>query len=360
MLNKNRVLLSGLFIAILAGCSNHEDRKLANGEFDYLEAELAQPISTQGIGELARSSSYDIPPLGANAPTDYVGQQVDVRSPVQILPVLEGTRVDESAERVTVTFTSIDRSKVVKEDVWALLTGFLSHSGVNVESQDKARGELTSGWFEFEDSYGAFWNKTNYSSKEKYKFLLNGSESSRTASLGIELLSVEETVDGDTTRAVSAKDKVRYEKSMINRLLVYGLDRKNKATLAVQSQDNRVPLDLGFDDNGQLAWLTDTDYDKVWNKLPIALKKLNFTLIESNKVLGSYEVSYKRPSSDFWAQQRVRKFDLRKGTYTFRVGQNNKGDTVITVLDSNKKHLSKRTMSELYLSIVDLMQQHSR
>nr|WP_251080734.1 outer membrane protein assembly factor BamC [Motilimonas cestriensis] len=326
-----------------------------------MEASLAQPISTVGIGDVAFDPTYNVPPLGKGALPSYLGGKVDVRSPAQVLTVFEGTRTDDTAENVTVIFTARDRGVVAKDDAWALLLNFMAQFNVSAESIDKFKGELVSGTFVFEQEFGSFWNKTRYRSEEQYKFTLQEAASSRAASLSVELLSSKESVNGEVkTKPLLDAEKQRYETGMVNRLLVFALAENQRKNASLQSHDNRVPLDLGFDDNGLPAWVTKKNFDIVWAKLPLALAALNFEYESSNKNLGAYVMSFKQPSDSYWREKGVRGFELRKGSYTFQLGQSKQGDTVITIFGRDKEPLSVQQVSKMYLSIVDLMQKHMR
>ncbi len=357
MLNKQKILVGGVLLAMLAGCSSPESRKQAVKSFDYLDASLATPLTTEGVGELAQDPTYKIPAIGSGARADYLGQKVDIRSPSQVLPILQGTYVNESADRVTVTFTEAVRGGTVKDDVWTLMLNFLAQQNVATLSLDKERGEMVSDYFVFDESFGSFWSKTHYRSKEQYKFYLSESASARSASLGVELLDVTESIDGDVNKeALTTAEKNRYETNMINRLLVFALAEHQRLAGAAQTADNRVPIELGFDANGLPAWLTTVEYEKVWNKLPLALAALNFEQEASNKTLGFYRMSFKQPSEKFWKEQGVRRFDLDKGDYLFQLGQSQDGQTLVTIFDKDKKPLSVQQVSSIYLSIADLMQ----
>ncbi|MFO6422207.1 outer membrane protein assembly factor BamC [Motilimonas sp. KMU-193] len=357
MLNRQKILVGGVLLAILAGCSSPESRKQAVNDFDYLDASLATPLSTEGVGELEQDPTYKIPALGTNASGEYLGKKVDVRSPSQVLPVLQGTYVDESSDKVTVTFTEAIRGGTMKDDVWTLMLNFLAQQNVATVSLDKGRGELVSDYFTFEETFGSFWNKTRFRSKEQYKFYLKESSSSRSASLAVELLDVTESIDGDVNKGpLTVAEKNRYETNMINRLLVFALAEHQRLVGASQSVDNRVPIELGFDANGLPAWVTTVSYDKVWQKLPLALGALNFEEEASNKTLGFYRMSFKQPSESFWKEQGVRRFDLDRGDYIFQLGQSQDGQTLVTIFDKDKKPLSVQQVSSMYLSIADLMQ----
>ncbi|MDO6525159.1 outer membrane protein assembly factor BamC [Motilimonas sp. 1_MG-2023] len=361
MLKKQGIFIGGLLITVLAGCSSFESRKKATDNFDYLDASLAQPISTAGIGEVALDTTYNVPALGKGALPTYLGEQVDVRSPAQVLTVLEGTRTDDTAENTTVIFTAKDRGVAAKDDVWSLLLNFFAQHNVSAKNLDKLKGELVSDTFVFEQEFGSFFNTTDYRSEEQYKFTLKEPSSSRTASLAVELLSFKESVDGDVnTKPLLDAEKKRYEIGMINRLLVFALAENQRKNASLQSQDNRVPLDLGFDDNGLPAWVTKKNFDIVWAKLPLALAELNFEYESSNKNLGAYVMSFKQPSDSYWREKGVRGFELRRGSYTFQLGQSKNGETVITIFGRDKKPLSVQQVSKMYLSIVDLMQKHMR
>ncbi|WP_303522881.1 outer membrane protein assembly factor BamC, partial [Staphylococcus pasteuri_A] len=77
---------------------------------------------------------------GKGALPTYLGEQVDVRSPAQVLTVLEGTRTDDTAENTTVIFTAKDRGVAAKDDVWSLLLNFFAQHNVSAKNLDKLKG----------------------------------------------------------------------------------------------------------------------------------------------------------------------------------------------------------------------------
>ncbi len=362
MLNKQAILLAGVVTALVSGCSSYETRTQANNGYDYLDYELSTPLVVEGLDAPVYTHAFDIPALNKDTTSLPVGKDVDVRSPVQILPVVEGARVEEDPNKATVWFNAVNTKENMGDHVWTLLLNFLANYDVAPKTLDKSEGLMESEWFTFEQEFGSYWFKKSYKSKERYAFSLKSVSRGKAASLTVELLDADQWYDGDKrTKPLLEHEKRRLSIGMLNRVLVHALAQKQRENaLDLEQQSRQIAVELGFDDNQITAWIANAKYEKVWQRLPEVFTLLNFSVQESEHNLGKYVLEYDAPSDDYWEEHGLKPFDLEDGKYSFQLGDLGDGRTSITIFDEKGRPLGATKVSQMYISFAELMRSEGK
>ena len=111
-----------LLVAAVSACSTPLDRRQANGNDDFVNAETT-PLLTipQGLNTPTYSKEYDIPVVGNNVNKQLVGKNLDIRAPLQVLPMAEGTHIEESSDSIRVVIESIESTTDLKQEIFDVI-----------------------------------------------------------------------------------------------------------------------------------------------------------------------------------------------------------------------------------------------
>lgn len=339
--------------ALLVGCGSMEERRRANRDFDYRDAKLAAaPFKVpSNLTSPTLSSEYLIPLLSDQAAKGAVGPQIDVRPPAQLLNIVPGSRAETGKNDVTMWYTARSAGQAIDNQIWAMLANFLASRAVAVAKLDQGARVLDSDWF-VSNSLLKQWNADEddeFKLRQRYRFSLRNDPARGRAGLNVQLLEHQAFVDDELdTRPLTDLERRRYAVRMLNQVSLY-IDSQLK--LAKQAPQNTgIPLRLGFDSNGQPAWIAQSAFETTWKRTLDVLPKLNFVVLDSQPALGLIEVSYEEPASGFWSRQGLTPFQLLSGKYRLQLSEL-EDKTAITMMDDKKKLVNSAVISQIYITL---------
>lgn len=339
---------------MLAGCGSMAERKQANRDFDYRDVKLSSaPFKVpQNLAAPAFSSDFVIPPLKADAATGSVGPNVDVRPPAQLLNIVPGSRAEAGKQDVTMWYTARAVDQKIESEIWSMLFNFLASRGVAVANLDLQNRVLETDWFT-SNSLMKQWDPKadeEYKLRQRYRFAIVNDASRHRAGLNIQLIAHEAYVDGDRdTAPLTDLERRRYCVRALNQVSLY-IDQRLKARQQ-QVKQSGLGLRLGFDDNGQPAWIAQANFDTTWQRVLQMLPKLRFSVEKRQHALGLIEVKYDDPSASYWQEQGLTPFQLDSGTYRVQLGEMADNKTSITLLDEDKKLVNSSVISQIYVTL---------
>lgn len=350
--NKACLVLSVATLAVLAGCSSPQDRKMANRGFEYEDARLEGRafLIPSGLSAPAFNSQYDIPPLPERSREGALGAKVDVRPPAQLLTVVPGSQVVQTASEPTVAFYALSTSQSVERDTWSFLMNFLAKYKVTTEKLDQQDGVLQTGWFDNTvalDGWGE--GDDDFNIRQRYQITVRNDEQRRAVNMSVRVLDHEETIDGETSNQLTPADAQRYAARVLNQFSLY-YDQQLKAREQHKSNDG-MALQLGLDNNDLSAWIADGSFELVWRRLNQLLPAYGFTIKDTQQSLGWIDVEYDDPGSAFWQAKGSEPFKLAEETFRFQLGEMAGGKTSITLFDKDKKPVSSGVISQMYISL---------
>lgn len=354
-----RVLSCLVIAAAVTGCSHFEERTQANGDFDYEEAQLGEKYQTGDLSNDEARSNFDIPTLTeTQREVGQLAQDVDVRPPAQLIPVIDGILLETKAsQKSTVWFNAFSKKGDINDKVWALLTSYLDENNIEIASENKSLNQLQTKVNQHETVYGGSLNSSTVIKESSYRFSLDKKENGHSAALNVELLSYAESNDGNAINfKLTDKSKQNIELRFINELLEFAYNKQQEKILS-ELDNQPMPIKLGFDDNYQMAWVVENDYSDTWRKLPDLLTLLHFDIVEADRNMGYLLISFTRPDSDYWEENSLNPFKLADAEYFIQLGELSDGSTSILWLDEDKKALSDAKVTEIYLSITEQVRQ---
>lgn len=355
-----------ILVAAVTACSTPIERRQANGNDDYVQAEQV-PLLTipAGLKTPPYNKEYDVPALGAKANTEFVGKTLDIRPPLQVLPMAEGTHVEEGSDNIKIVVESIDNSVDLKQEIFATLDGFFAQKGIKILNRDFDKGSIETDWIENKEVIGTsfFGSDDIYLLRQRYRFDVETRPHGRTANIVIHLIDHEESYDGEVQEVLlSSDDKQRYTIDMLNSAIAYMSVKREQVI-----QANRLKQTLGINvelvapEEGKAYWLAKAPYKQVWDRLRIVLPEMGFEISDMDNTKGLYFIKFDDNSgfwSSLWGDD---KLALKEGNYRVLLENgDSSNETKIFLRDSQDKPLSDEAVSNVYQSLSNLMKEERK
>lgn len=347
-------LATALAAFVLAGCTTLEERQRANGSFEYLEtAETGRFAVPEGVDTPITNNAFTLPELGEEAQTTTYGEDIKVVSPALVLPLVSGSRVEEGSQEASIFFDQVDDSLPLDETIWNSLISFLEEQGIGVVSFDKENQTLMTDWMIIEEVEGSWysWTKTERSVGRRFEFNLDVKSHGRSAALKAELRDYLETVNEEVSGDINEDQQRRTEVDVLNKVIGYYEQQIRIADIKrIRKIRRGIEMDLGFNPDGDAAYVVKGNYDIVWPRLLLVLRKLGFDVKDLDKSNGLLFVNYGSLDTSWWDDlfgDEEKSLDLKEAAYRLRVetvGDN----TVVTLLNDENEPFEVDKVTELY------------
>ncbi|GAA4880241.1 outer membrane protein assembly factor BamC [Ferrimonas pelagia] len=354
--------LVALTVVALAGCTTPLERRQASGGFDYLnEAAGIDLVVPAHLKTPRYSTEFEIPQISDEVDADVVGQRLDVRPPLQVLPLADGTRLQDGVDSITILIESNEDEVDLANEIQQTLTQFLAEREIAVASEDA--GVIQTEWIESNEVIGrSWWREKVYQVRQRYQFDTAVKDHGRTGSITIELIDHEEGLDGiDDSVVLTDADRRRYAIDMLNSAVAYmNFERQKRRHLAELRDGRGFKAELGFDSSDNTAIVADGKFDAVWSRMGKVLPALGFTVRDYDKNLATYFVEYDG-ATGFWSSLWGGEDGLAIDDGSYQILLDKMGErTAIVLLDSDAKPLDTATMTALYNDFADVLRKEAR
>ena len=360
-MKKTLAFVSGIAAVTLAGCASQVDNKTASGEFRYLEAqERASFVVPDTVDSPAFSDEYAIPPLGESADQTLVGRELYIESPNLVLPVVAGSHVAEGTQKATVWFDQVDDSQPLDQAIWNSLISYLDKNDVRVDYFDEEKRELVTDWITSTEVLSSAWysfSDIERVTKRKFKFNMEVKSHGRSAALRSELLAFELTSGNDfITQNLNSLQTRRQEIDILNDVIgYYEYQVRLEATRKIAEIRQGIRTEMGFDNNGEPAFVVNAKYDIAWPRLLLVLRKLGFDVKDLDKSTGLLFVTYNNEEASWWdglfsSDENL----LEESDYRLRVGDLG-GKTSITFMNDESQPFGANQVVDLYEPFSEVM-----
>jgi outer membrane protein assembly factor BamC len=346
---------SVLTATLLTACSSLEERQIASGSFDYVKEQPGQKMNIPDeVDSPHFNDAYKLPELGENAPKNAIGKDLSVMSPSLVLAVVTGSHIEEGSKNAIVWFDQVDDSLPLDTAVWNSLIRFLETEGIGVEMFDKDNQRLITDWMvmdESKDNKWYSWSKSERTVGQRFEFTLDKKPHGRTAGLSVELVDYKEKLDAQSTEITKAKDKRRNEVDVLNRVVKnYEFETKVANVKRFRQIREGLQMDLGFDGDGEPAFVVDADYEITWPRLLLVLRKLGFDVKDYDKSNGLLFVKYNGAEEGWWSNiWSSDKNEMKLDTEEYRIKVVSVGKkTSITLLDDESNPFPVNKITDLY------------
>lgn len=305
-MNKKLALVSSIASLVLTACASQQERVTASGSYAYVKA--AERTHLQVPADLDSpefSNDFDIPAVNQPESEQLIGRNLEVIPPSLVIPLVSGSHVQEGSKGATVLLDQVKESETLDKTIWNSLIGYLEDRNVAVENFDPATGKLVTGWMVLnpsEEESGWFdWSSsdTETPAKGQYQFSLDIKPHGRTAQLTVSLLDFKQGTTG--LGELTTMQRRRDEVAVLNRVIGHyeylnQLETNQRIALIRQG----LNMEMGFDADGNPAFVVDSKYDIAWPRIQLVLRKLGFNVKDLDKSNGLIFVQYTDENISWW------------------------------------------------------------
>lgn len=345
----------------LSACSSSQERQVASGNFEYLqEAKTISLKVPEGKDLPQYSDEYELPKLGDEAPVTIYGPSLSIESPQLVLPLVTGSHITEGSREAVVWFDQIDDSQALDTTIWNSLLSYLEEQGIGVVKFDKENQVLLSDWMiieDTEDSSWYSWTKTERSIGQRFEFALEIKSHGRSAALKVELKDYLETVNEDVIAEIDEGAMRRQEVEVLNNVIShYARQILIADARRLKQIQQGLNMELGFNGNGDPAFVLDAGYEIAWPRILLVLRKLGFNVKDLDKSNGLLFVNYVGAESSWWVDLwgGADELPLEKGEYRLLVREQG-AKTSITFQDKESQPLSSKILTDIFQPLSEIM-----
>ncbi|WP_100641262.1 outer membrane protein assembly factor BamC [Alteromonas facilis] len=368
MKNLSYVVNVGASIAlavVLTGCASKEERELASGSYRYTQMTPGQTISIpEGVDAPEFSKRYELPALGENAPRDLVGEKLRVASPSLVIPSVSGSHIAEGQSSATIWFDKVDDSQPLDQAIWNSLLSFLEEQGIAVDSFDKEQERLVTDWMivsKEEDDSWYEWTSTESQIGRRFEFKLDMKPHGRSAALNVELVDYLEQKGDDVAANIDAIRERREEVNILNQVIShYDYQIRLATSRKIQQIRQGFDMQMGFDDDGNAAFVIDAEYDIAWPRMQLVLRKLGFDVKDLDKSNGLLFVTYSGAQEKWWEGWFSSNNELLLDEDDYRLQIKALGPkTSVTLMDDESEPFTANRVSDLFPRFAEVMSENN-
>lgn len=360
-MNKTLAIASSIAFVALAGCTSQMDRKTASGSYKYLETEEQKELKIPSdLDKPTFSREFALPELGDEASTDMLGKALPVQSPALVLPLVTGSHVEEGTNTATIWFDQVDDSQPLSEAIWNSLLSYLDENGIGVDTFNPEERVLITDWMVVKQDVDGPWYSVIDEESEigrRFEFNLNVKPHGRSAALSVDLKDYMKSVGNDVIAEVSEIEERREEVSVLNQVVGhYEYQIRLEQTRRLARIRKGIQTEMGFNSDGEPAYVVESQYDIVWPRMLLVLRKLGFNVKDLDKSNGLLFVTYSGQQGDWWDGLFSSDEDLlEKGDYRLKVAKAGDTRTSITFMDNQSTPFEANQVADLYSAFAEVM-----
>ncbi|MEM0911081.1 MAG: outer membrane protein assembly factor BamC [Pseudomonadota bacterium] len=334
MRNLSFLLLTLTTVVALTACFSSETRRQASGSFEYLEKNAANTLKVpENLDQPLINPRYDIPDFGDEQTASVVGTQLDIASPRLVIPLVQGSYVEEGDKEAKVFFDQINDANPLDQTIWNKVIAYLDSMQIGVSSFDKANNELVTDWvIDRQETDSSWYDLTdNYiESTMKYKLTLDMAPHGRTASLTSEMI---EFVDASGNAALAQRaptERRNDEVDFLNSIIAeydFGLRLEVSERIAKIRQGFTSDMDVNA--QGEPAFIVNAIYADAWPRIQLVLTEMGFVVVDLDQSAGLIFANYVGQTSWFSKLLGSNDLDLDEGEYRMLVEPKD-GNTAVT------------------------------
>ncbi|EJN6710075.1 outer membrane protein assembly factor BamC [Vibrio vulnificus] len=323
-----QLVLSSLAVFVLSACSGSAtQRRQAKDDFAYLET---PPLEQWQLPEGATPQFYPNYNIPQGEFAGGIGKQVDIRPPQQILELIPGARYERNQGEVTLWLIKQEEA----DEVWQTVKDMLAERQIPIDMQSDTH--IETGW--------VTWRSEDEEMEIGSRYAIDRFEANNRHGFKINLVDWRE---GTELKPVTVTNKERYNVFMTNLVTSqYDQVKRDEAQRRAQELVKQIPIIMGTDRSGFPVIIARTPYNVLWQRLPMILPKMGFTIDERNQSQGTIKAKYASPDDEFWNEIGVKPMELKSGTYTFLFGDLG-NRTSINVTDSSGKPVEEAFLKSM-------------
>ena len=353
-----------VLILAVSACSTPIERRQANGSDDYVNAK-SEPklIIPEGLHEPKYNDEFKVPAVAKNA-TKIIGNDLDIRPPLQVLPTAEGTHVEDAGNGIKIVIESIDNATNLKQEITDSIKDFLKAKNIKILKETQDPLSIQTDWIETKEvlDSSTFGTDKVYTLSQRYEFDINIKPHGRTGDVTIKLLEHHEDYNGTEQKIMlTGDDEYRYAVDMLNSAISY-LSKEREQSMRAKRLARSAGISTKFIASPEESkhWVAKADFQKVWERLRIVLPEVGFEIVDVDTNKGLYFVDFKQESgfwSSLWGDSKELK--LKNGSYRVEAKDGVlSGTTDIKILTVDEQPLDTEAITSISDIFVKLMQEN--
>ncbi|AMJ93874.1 outer membrane protein assembly factor BamC [Alteromonas stellipolaris] len=360
-MNRTLAIVSSMVVIALAGCSSQTDRKTASGTYKYLETKEQNKVRVPAdLDAPTFSREFAVPELDDSVDESLVGKKLLVQSPALVLPLVTGSHVEEGKSTATIWFDQVDDSQPLSQAVWNSLLSFLDEQGIGVDFFDPEQQVLNTDWMIIKKEVDSPWYKWTSTESEvgrRFEFVLDVKPHGRSAALSVDLKDYMATTGDDVVAEISSMQERREEVDVLNQVIGhYEYQIQLQETRRIARIRQGLNTEMGFNDDGNPAFMVDAQYDVVWPRMLLVLRKLGFDVKDLDKSNGLLFVSYNGSDTGWWGGLFSSDNELlEKGDYRLKVSRAGEKRSSVTFMNNESEPFEANQVSDLYGAFAEVM-----
>lgn len=358
---KKHITIIATSVFFIASCSSVGERQIASGGFKYLEVPESDKklIVPAELKEPRRSNQYALPQLQTQNNAKLKGEDIKVTSPRLVLPLVAGSHVEEGANTAKVNFDKIDDSTALDTAIWDKVLSYLEKNNIGVESFNRGSNELVTDWVISRTEIDSSWYEISDKFAEhakKFKLSLDIAPHGRTASLENQIVAYINEQGNSDLSSLSPIKKRDDEAEFLNYIITeYDFNVRLAQAQRVSKIKEGFSSALGFDPDGDSAYLIDAEFGDAWPRLLLVLRKMNFDVVDLDQSSGILFVVYNGEDEGFFTNLfGTQALPLKQGNYRIfvkRAGQK----TSVTLKDNESVTLDIDTVTGIFPAFKEFM-----
>lgn len=276
------------------------------------------------------------------------------RPPQQVLTLAAGSWVEENETMARVFFDKNDGIEDLTQFLWRSIDNVIVNHQSSIMKDQRQDGSIESGWYSLiKPVDGWFWEDVQTPSQQRIKFTIEQKEHQRTASLSAELVDYR-----SDSQPLNNLLKQQLEVRALNEVIAEFDYLYRLLEVEMRKQQGVLSLTIGFDDEGNGAFITEQNHEKVIDRFANFLERVNFTVIKIDRESGVVTIRYERPEDSVWDSiwgDEALQLPLESGDYTVSVLTTKDKSTSLTWRDSNGEVLNSNTMTELHKVLLSVL-----
>ncbi len=328
---------------ILSGCSwfSANDGREDIDE-SYLNSKQGKDLQIPAnANEIIQNDSFQIPEGAVIVNRQAKGSLLSLEPPQLLLTGGDGVREDTDASYPTVWLRG--QSSELK----SFLDGFVEANSIKIDTVSNQA--LTTGWLsDEEEGLGEGLGSYNIDD-QRHKFSLNliAENANEFAVQAIHLTSQQE-IDGNW-KDISTSNRVA--KQFLNQFIGYYDGVRDRQARARILEEGIIETRLGTNPNGDIAIVSDRDFQAIWQQTPAVLESLNLPIIDRDQSQGLFFFKVAEDSG-FWSslfgKNTNSRVDMLPGNYRILIDTLANGGSSISFQNEAGEKLSPNLVGKIY------------
>ncbi|GAA4365162.1 outer membrane protein assembly factor BamC [Kangiella marina] len=151
---------------------------------------------------------------------------------------------------------------------------------------------------------------------------------------------------------VNVDTSSRVAKQFLNYFIGYYDSERTREARARILQEAKIEVELGYNDQGALALVSQREFLAVWDQMPRVLEALNLEVTDRDRSEQTYYFKVNEPETGFWSwfgdDEVTAKVDLEPGNYQIKLSELNAGGVSLSFYGAEGELLDSSTVTKIY------------